>query len=95
MAAHSSILAWRIPWTEEPEGYSRRESDRTEVTTHTPHQWLRLRGLKSDGLVIQPCLTLAIPWTLACEASLCMGFSRQEYWSEFPSLLQGIFLTQG
>ena len=20
MAAHSSILAWRIPWTEEPEG---------------------------------------------------------------------------
>ena len=22
MAAHSSILAWRIPWTEEPAGYS-------------------------------------------------------------------------
>ena len=22
MAAHSSILAWRIPWTEEPGGYS-------------------------------------------------------------------------
>ena len=22
MATHSSILAWRIPWTEEPEGYS-------------------------------------------------------------------------
>ena len=21
MAAHSSILAWRIPWTEEPGGY--------------------------------------------------------------------------
>ena len=20
MAAHSSILAWRIPWTEEPDG---------------------------------------------------------------------------
>ena len=24
-----------------------------------------------------------------------MGFSRQEYWSGLPSLLQGIFLTQG
>ena len=34
MATHSSILAWRIPWTEEPgRGYSpwsRRESDTTE-----------------------------------------------------------------
>ena len=24
-----------------------------------------------------------------------MGFSREEYWSELPSLLQGIFPTQG
>ena len=33
MATHSSILAWRIPWTEEPVGYSPRglkESDTTE-----------------------------------------------------------------
>ena len=33
MAAHSSILAWRIPSVEEPGGYSppgRRESDMTE-----------------------------------------------------------------
>ena len=22
MATHSSILAWRIPWTEEPSGYT-------------------------------------------------------------------------
>ena len=35
MEAHSSILAWRIPWTEEPGGYSpwgRRELDTTEMT---------------------------------------------------------------
>ena len=33
MATHSSILAWRIPWTEEPGGYSpqgREELDTTE-----------------------------------------------------------------
>ena len=33
MAPHCSILAWRIPWTEEPAGYSprgRKESDTTE-----------------------------------------------------------------
>ena len=32
MATHSSILAWRIPWTKEPGGLPRvyEESDRTE-----------------------------------------------------------------
>ena len=30
MATHSSILAWRIPWTEEPVGH--KELDTTEVT---------------------------------------------------------------
>ena len=30
MAAHSSILAWRIPWTEEPGGLQSTESDMTE-----------------------------------------------------------------
>ena len=33
MATHSSILAWRIPWTEEPDGYSpwgHKELDMTE-----------------------------------------------------------------
>ena len=24
------------------------------------------------------------PWTIACQAPLSMGFSRQEYWSELP-----------
>ena len=27
----------------------------------------------------------AIPWTVACQAPLLMGMSRQEYWSGFPS----------
>ena len=26
----------------------------------------------------------AIPWTVACQAPLSMGFSRQEYWSGLP-----------
>ena len=36
VAAHSSILAWRILWTEEPGGYSPwgcKESDSTEKQT--------------------------------------------------------------
>ena len=33
--------------------------------------------------------------TVACQTPLSMGFSRQEYWSGLPFLLQGIFPTQG
>ena len=35
MATHSSVLAWRIPWTEEPGGLQsmgHKESDTTEAT---------------------------------------------------------------
>ena len=38
MAAHSSILAWRIPWTEEPGGLQSMGSQRVgyqQVCTHT------------------------------------------------------------
>ena len=43
MATHSSILAWRNPWTEEPGGHSpwcKKESDTTEVTEHRKVQGL-------------------------------------------------------
>ena len=36
------------------------------------------------GLVERSCLTLATPWSVAHQASLSMGFSRQEYWSGLP-----------
>ena len=38
------------------------------------------------GLVAKSCLTLATPWTIACQVPLSMGISRQEYWSglSFP-----------
>ena len=39
LATHSSILAWRIPWTEEPlRPWGHKESDKTEQLTHT-HTW--------------------------------------------------------
>ena len=34
--------------------------------------------------VAQSCPTLATPWTVAHQAPLSMGFSRQEYWSGLP-----------
>ena len=35
-------------------------------------------------VVVQSHLTLCDPWTVACQAPLFMGFSRQEYWSGLP-----------
>ena len=44
MATHSSILAWRIPWTEEPGNgpWGCKELDMTEVTEHAPCPHLNL-----------------------------------------------------
>ena len=36
------------------------------------------------GLVTKSYLTLAAPWTLACQVPLLMGFPKQEYWSGLP-----------
>ena len=41
------------------------------------------------GLVTKLCLTLATPWTVACQAPLSLGFLRQEYWSRLPFLSPG------
>ena len=35
-------------------------------------------------LVAQSCLTLCDPWTVAHQAPLSVGFSKQEYWSGLP-----------
>ena len=51
MATHSSILAWRIPWTEESEGYSCKESDMTEQLNT---QFLHAIKYSSSFNVFQP-----------------------------------------
>ena len=38
----------------------------------------------SSGLVAKLYLTPATLWTVACQAPLSMGFSRQKYWSGLP-----------
>ena len=36
------------------------------------------------GLAAKLCPTLATSWTISLQASLSMGFSRQEYWNVLP-----------
>ena len=44
----------------------------------------QLRYFQGGGLVAKSCPTLETPWTVASQAPLPMGFSRQEYWSGLP-----------
>ena len=47
--------------------------------------WISLNSVEVLlGLVTKSCPTLATTWTVACQAPLSMGFSRQEYWSGLP-----------
>ena len=49
-------------------------------------------------LCAQPLVTsdwFLTPWTVAHQAPLSVGFSRQEYWNGLPFPLQGFFPTQG
>ena len=48
----------------------------------------KAKHLSGGGLVAKSCLTLATPWSVAHQAPLSMGFSKQEYWSglSLPSL---------
>ena len=53
IATHSSILAWRIPWTEEPgelQSMGPKESDMIEQLTRT-HTHLRQNALKAFHLI--------------------------------------------
>ena len=65
MATYSSILAWRIPWTEEPTGYiswSHKESDTTEQ--------LILLLFPEPGSILRACKYVALFKALAV---LCYG----------------------
>ena len=53
-------------------------------------RWLCLVQGKVEALVTQFCPVLSDPMDyMACQASLSLGFSRQEYWSGLPFLSSG------
>ena len=58
---------------------------------------LSLRISNGDGglVAIRVHWTLAIPWTIACQAPLSMEFPRQEYWSGVPFPPPGDFSDPG
>ena len=53
MATHSSILAWRIPWTEEPGGLQRIRHNYACTYTHTHTTSIFMELLMKIILIIQ------------------------------------------
>ena len=60
----------------------------TNQSPKTNAIWFRicdvLRESNSQSQKVKSCPTLWNPWTIACQAPLSMGLSRQEYWSGLP-----------
>ena len=57
--------------------------------------WPMPLGIYGDGLVTKSCPTLVIPWTIALQAPLSVGFLAKNTGVGCHFLLQGIFPTQG
>ena len=80
MATHSSVLAWRIPGTGKPGGLPSIGSHRVGHDCSDAAAAAATVKVKSLS-----CVQLfGTPWTVACQAPLSMGFSRQGYWSGLP-----------
>ena len=75
MATHSSVLAWRLPWTEEPGGLQSTGSQRVK------HNWSEVAGTHAlTHKLVQACLALAsIPVALTASQLAPSVFSYQEH----------------
>ena len=73
MATHSSILAWRIPWTEEPGEPQSKESDVTEQLTLSLFTFY---ALEKEMATHSSVLTWRIPGTAERGGLPSMGSHR-------------------
>ena len=70
MATHSSILAWRIPGTKEPDGLPSMGSHRVG------HDWSALAAAAAEIISYSVAQLFLIPWTATPQASLSFTISR-------------------
>ena len=82
MATHSSILAWRIPWTEEPGGLQYMGSQRVTIewlSTHTHIGHLGGVGELLTDVGITHTWKLYHPWRVTFE-SQCQSPVQRSHW---------------
>ena len=83
MATHSSILAWRIPWTEEPGGspWDYKESDTTErLSTQPTRDMLEGAGLWSQA---DPVVNVLHPANFVTKQTSSVSSSMLSQWCLF------------
>ena len=103
MATHSSILAWRISWTEDPCRLHLWSQTRLSYWAHTQsHLRKNLAFLKNSSicapvkvLVVQSHPTLCNPTDCSPPGSSVHGFFRQEAWRGLSSPSAGDLSNPG
>ena len=83
MATDSSVLAWRIVGMGEPGGLPSMGSHRAQLKRLSSSSCVKKHKCESVRSLSR-VLLFVISWTVACQAALSMGLSRQEYWSGLP-----------
>ena len=82
MATHSSILAWEIPWTEEPGGLQSmgfrrvghdRVTEHKHAHTHT-HVWMFVQVVSPDSGGAEVSKPMSVPWM---QSFLYLGSARE------------------
>ena len=77
METHSSILAWRIPWTEEPEWATIHGATKNQTRLEQQHTCIS----KKEDIVFQlPSLDYNLPWDVPYRVTLtvCVHLSKLE-----------------
>ena len=64
MATHSSILAWRIPWTEEPGGLQSMGLQELDTTWHLNHHHVTRSDLFATGSLYRLTISSHFPHPL-------------------------------
>ena len=77
------------------------QCDTQQVLKIVAKMWILLKAFtlnKAQAFIFKKCVYHSVvsdsanPWTIAVQAPLSMGFSRQEYWSGLPFPSPGDFL---
>ena len=102
MATHSSILAWRISWTEKPAGLQSMGSRRAGYTERLTLSFILDFQAQCGGCYCYAVLShfryvrlFAAPWIVVCQSPPSMAFSRPGYWSGLPFPSPGDLLDPG
>ena len=62
MATHSNILAWKVPWTEEPGGLQSMGSQRIGHDGATEHTHAYEKGHQNEPITPKPCEDIVRRW---------------------------------